>query len=172
MNDQNEYLQYWAEQLYQINKKHKDSLVETYRCHRSHRSYPGDTGKSCTAKCFNDSVRTTGVLEDRAIHRKSTNSKNNQTPEKRLIYEVASLLLHNAGTQSRTLKPDSISCLAPKVTMMNKLGRSKFQREMHGEEGDDADCIVTSIRNIYSGFKSRRAIATSGDTNELEKDDA
>ena len=37
---------------------------------------------------------------------------------------------------------------------------------------DDADCIVTAIHDIYSGFKTRRWIATSGDTNELEKDDA
>ena len=43
---------------------------------------------------------------------------------------------------------------------------------MHNKEGNDADCIVTAIRDIYSGFKSRRAIATSGDTNELEEDDA
>ena len=56
--------------------------------------------------------------------------------------------------------------------MMKKLGRSKLQREMHGEEGDDADHIVTAIRDIYSGFKSCRAIVTSGDTNELEEDDA
>ena len=43
---------------------------------------------------------------------------------------------------------------------------------MHGEEGDTADCIVIAICNICSGFKSRRAIATSGDTNKLEEEDA
>ena len=119
MNCQNKHLQCWAEQLHQTNKKHKYSLVRNHRCHRSHKSYPGDTGKSCTAqgeyievkncdlsllpqtrsiagymqqgsmigacgrsKYFNESIWSTGVLEDCAIHRKSTNSKNNQTPEK------------------------------------------------------------------------------------------
>ena len=42
---------------------------------------------------------------------------------------------------------------------------------MHNKEGDNADCVVTAICDVYSGFSSRRAITTQGGANELEEDD-
>ena len=50
MNRQDKYVKCWVEQLSQMNERHDYSALQTYRCHRSHCSYPGKTGKTAMAQ--------------------------------------------------------------------------------------------------------------------------
>ena len=194
-NGQSKYLQCWIEHLHQLNEKHPFSLVQTYRCHRVHRSYPKSSGKSCTTidekmeisnrdlsilpknrtvdgfvrqgalvgpcvrtKRFVEGIMGPGLLGERTIYRTGTGSKNNLTPEKQLIYEVASLFLEKSrGAASRLLSPLAIISLEDQVKGRNNLKRTKLVQEIHGDPDDEAYRVLSVIRDSYTSFSSKRS---------------
>ena len=104
-------------------------------------------------------MKSSGDLGERKVNRGSTGSKNNQTPEKKLIYEVTTLFLgSNVGMQPRALKMNAFSLLRLRITMRGKLDRPKLAREMHGTAHDDANVARRAIQDVYSGFNTRRAV--------------
>ena len=69
-----------------------------------------------------------GKLGEQKILRSGTGSKNNQTPEKKLVYEAVSHYLGStAGQGPCTLLPLAMKKIEPKVTMRNKLSREKLR---------------------------------------------
>ena len=82
-----------AQDLYIENKNRDLKILPTIRtiagyCRQGHM-----LGACIRCKRFYIAMRSQGKLGKQEILRASTSSKNNQTPEKQLVYEVASLFL-------------------------------------------------------------------------------
>ena len=81
-------------------------------------------GPCIRCKQFQVGMKSSGDLGQRKVHQAGTGSKNNQTPEKKLIYEVATLFLgSDVGMQPRAPNMNSFSVLRSQITIRGKLDR-------------------------------------------------
>jgi len=85
------------------------------------------------------------------VFRLSMGSKNNQTPEKMLMYEVFSLLLCDMrrNLSSRSVTIDTVRLL--KNQIKTKLEKSKLAREESGASADDCSArrMLDGVANVY-----------------------
>ena len=112
-------------------------------------------------------MKSSGDLGVCEVYQAGTGSKQNKMPEKKLIYEAATIFLgSNAGMHPRALKVNVFSVLGSQITRRGELDRKKLAREMHGTTEENANVARRSTQEVYSGFNTLLDVdlALAGDT--------
>jgi len=101
-----------------------------------------------------------GLVGVREIYRRSTGSKGNQTPEKKVIYEVFSIMLEPKSDKHnrRLINRDTVCNLKPRLKMLEGLKRDKIASETKGIPDDEASRLLNGVRNVYTSFATSRDV--------------
>ena len=127
-------------------------------CHKG--SYVGVTVRCKRAAL---SIFGYGEMLERTVFRSSSGSKNNQTQEKMLMYEVFSLLLCDIrNVSARSVTVDTVRLLKDKIE--TKLDKAKLVREESGASAADCSAkrMLDGVANVYEKSRS---------VNGVDKDD-
>ena len=114
--------------------------------------HQGDqVGPARRCKRFAEMCSGPGKFGEVEVYRSSSGSKGNHTPEKQMIYEVATLFLN--VPKKRVLLKSSVRSLKCKVTMIKKLKRTKLQSEMNDVEDSELSRLHEGVRNAFASIR-------------------
>ena len=102
-----------------------------------------------------------GDVMTKKVHRRGTGPKGNRTDEKKLIYEMVTLLLGHVGLvmAPRSLEHNTVRNL--KIT--TKLDRSKLDARRFTTPDDTATRMLNSVEHVFQSVRVTKAMEAEGD---------